>query len=86
MNYSVVIGSRARRDMESLERDIAVRISERIRHLATDAHPPGCAKLKARTPEAWRIRVGDYRVIYQIDESARQVKILHVGHRRDVYN
>ena len=35
--------------------------------------------------EGWRIRVGNYRVIYEIDDSARQVTILHVGHRKDVY-
>jgi mRNA interferase RelE/StbE len=46
--------------------------------------PPGCRKLAHS--EAWRIRVGDYRVIYEIDDSSHAVLVVHVGHRRDVYS
>ena len=45
--------------------------------------PPGSTKLAAR--EGWRIRVGDFRVIYEIDDRQQVVAILHIGHRRDVY-
>ena len=43
----------------------------------------GCRKLSGR--EGWRIRVGSYRVVYEIDDELQVVTVLHVGHRRDVY-
>ena len=70
-------------DLEQLSDAAYERIRDTIRGLAEDPRPPGCAKLTAR--EAWRLRVGDYRVIYEIDDAARVVAVLHVGHRRDVY-
>ena len=51
--------------------------------LADDPGPPGYVKLKGR--EDWRIRVGDYRIVYGIDDEQRIVEVLNVAHRRDVY-
>lgn len=51
--------------------------------LATNPRPSGCQKLSGR--EAWRVRVGDNRVVYEIDDPARRVLVVHIGHRRDVY-
>jgi mRNA interferase RelE/StbE len=54
-----------------------------IRDLGEDQRPPGCRKLAGR--EGFRVRVGDYRVIYEIDDAGQCVTVLHVGHRKDVY-
>ena len=54
-----------------------------IRALADEPRPHGCVKLSGS--QSWRIRIGDYRVIYDIDDKSRQIDVLHIGHRREVY-
>jgi mRNA interferase RelE/StbE len=54
-----------------------------LEELAGDPRPPGIKKLKGR--EGWRLRIGDYRVIYEIDDTQKIIIVLHVGHRRDIY-
>jgi mRNA interferase RelE/StbE len=83
MSYTVSILRRAQRELEALPNDIYEGIRDAIRALADNPRPPGCSKLVER--EGWRIRVGDYRVIYEIDDKSKTVLILHVGHRRDIY-
>ncbi|MGI8911776.1 MAG: type II toxin-antitoxin system RelE family toxin [Rubrobacteraceae bacterium] len=56
---------------------------EAIRELAGEPRPPGCRKLKGR--EGWRIRVGDYRIVYRVNDDAREVIVVDIGHRRDIY-
>jgi mRNA interferase RelE/StbE len=51
--------------------------------LEQDPRPPGCKKLKGR--DAWRIRIGDYRVIYEINDGHLIVTVITIGHRREVY-
>lgn len=51
--------------------------------LAEDPKPPGAIKLQGR--EGYRLRVGDYRVLYRVDDEAQEVLITRVGHRRNVY-
>ncbi len=60
-----------------------VTLVRRVRRLAGSPRPPGVKKLAGR--EAWRIRVGDYRVIYEIHDRILQVIVVTVGHRREVY-
>ena len=83
MNYTVRILRRAQRAMAALPQPDFERIRDAIYSLADDPRPPGCTKLTGR--EAWRIRVGQYRVIYEIDDSNRVVTVLDVGHRREIY-
>ena len=59
------------------------RILVRIKALADDPHPPGCEKLAGQ--ESYRIRQGNYRVVYTIDDDRVIVEIVRVGHRSDVY-
>lgn len=59
------------------------RIKSTLLSLASEARPPGVRKLSAR--EGWRVRVGHYRVSYEIDDQRRVTTVLHVGHRKDVY-
>jgi mRNA interferase RelE/StbE len=63
--------------------DARERVTRAIDGLAEEPHPPGRRKLQGR--EGWRIRVGDYRVVYEIDDDLRMVTVLQAGHRRDVY-
>ena len=84
MSYSVSILPRAQKELGQVSSPTFERVCGAIRALGEDPRPPGCRKLINR--EGWRIRVSDYRVIYGIDDEARTVLVLHVGHRRDVYS
>ena len=83
MIYRVTILRRAQKELGALAGDAYPRVRDAIGGLAQDPRPPGCLKLTGR--DGWRIRIGDYRVVYEIDDSGRTVTVLHVGHRRDVY-
>lgn len=84
MKYSVFILRRAQKELAGLSLEVYPRVLDEIRNLACDPRPPGVRKLTAR--EGWRLRVGKYRVIYEIDDENRRITVLHIGHRRDVYN
>ena len=83
MNYSVLLLPRVQRALATLARDNYERLKAAIVSLGENPHPSGCRKLAGRN--GWRIRVGQYRVIYEIDDAARAVTVLDVGHRREVY-
>jgi mRNA interferase RelE/StbE len=83
MSYTVFILRCAQKELAQLPSEAYERVRDAIRALAQDPRPPGCLKLTGR--EGWRIRTGDYRVIYEIDDEQQAVTVLHVGHRRDVY-
>ena len=82
--YSVVFARSARRELEQLEAGVARRIILRVEALASNRRPPGCVKLQG-ADDLWRIRIGDYCVIYSIDNGARIVDISAVRHRSDAY-
>ncbi|MFO7651218.1 MAG: type II toxin-antitoxin system RelE/ParE family toxin [bacterium] len=83
MTYAVSILRRAQKELTAVSPPDFERVCAAIRELARDPHPAGSGKLVLR--DGWRVRVGNYRVIYSIDDTARAVLILHIGHRRDVY-
>jgi mRNA interferase RelE/StbE len=83
MSYTVSILRRAQRELGELPAEAYRRTREAIRSLAQNPRPRGCLKLAGR--EGWRIRVGDYRLIYEIDDEQQIVLVLHIGHRRDIY-
>jgi mRNA interferase RelE/StbE len=70
-------------ELAALPQETYEKLKSAISALAENPRPPGCRKLTGR--EGWRICVGAYRVIYEIDDDTRTVTIFHVGHRRDVY-
>ena len=82
--YRVVFTRSARRELEGLEATLARRIIARVEALTTTPRPQGCVKLQGAA-DLWRIRIGDYRVVYAIDDDARLVDIRVVRHRSDVY-
>ncbi|MCH7640257.1 MAG: type II toxin-antitoxin system RelE/ParE family toxin [Bacteroidetes bacterium] len=83
MSYRVEILRRAEKSLRKLPRHEFERVRDAIRALGDDPRPVGCKKLVGR--DGWRIRVGRYRVIYEIEDTIRIVLILDVGHRREAY-
>jgi mRNA interferase RelE/StbE len=83
MTHSVTILRRAQKELALLPREAFGRVRDAIAALADDPRPPGCLKLAGR--DGWRIRIGSYRVVYEIDDSNHVLTVLHVGHRRDIY-
>lgn len=83
MTYTVVIPRSVQKQLDKLRDDAADRILLRLVELEAQPRPPDVKRLKGR--EAWRIRVGDYRVIYEIRDRALQVVVITIGHRREVY-
>jgi mRNA interferase RelE/StbE len=83
MNYRVILSRSPRKQMERISGEIENRILDKLSELEMNPRPSGCKKLKNR--DAWRIRVGDYRVIYEIHDKVLQVIVVTVGHRREVY-
>jgi mRNA interferase RelE/StbE len=83
MSYKIEILRRAQKELLQLPKGEYERTRDVIQNLSQDPRPQGCKKLTRR--EGWRIRVGDYRVIYEIEDTQQAVTILHIGHRRDVY-
>ncbi len=84
MRYSIEFQPAARRALDNLPRTIQVRIGHALNALAEQAHPPGAKKLSGKH-DIWRLRVGDYRVVYTIEKGRLVILVLKLGHRRDVY-
>jgi mRNA interferase RelE/StbE len=84
MAYAIQFKPAAVRQPEKLPRPIRNRVALKIDNLRDDPFPAGCKKLSG-LPDTWRIRVGDYRVIYQVQQGILLVLVLTVGHRREVY-
>ena len=82
--YRVEFASRARRMFRNLPADVQRRLDPAIQALRQDPRPPGCKKLSGEE-FLWRIRVGDYRIVYQIQDNELLVLVVKVGHRREIY-
>jgi mRNA interferase RelE/StbE len=84
MSYNLEILRRAQKELVDLPKKNYLKICEAVQNLAGDPRPSGCLKLKGR--EGWRIRVGNYRVLYRIDDQQQIITVVHIGHRRDAYD
>ena len=82
--YRVLLERSAEKDLNRLTPDVHDRIIKHIQALAHNPRPAGCRKLHGSLND-WRIRVGDYRVIYEIADVIRVVRVNRVRHRREVY-
>ena len=83
-SYRVAVTASAEKELHGLPTKMVGRIMRRLEHLASAPRPPGCKKLKGGDKE-WRIRAGDYRIVYVIDDTARTVDVTRIAHRREVY-
>ena len=83
MAYIVRLKPRAERDLDRLPIGVARRIWQKLLALEEEPRPPGAFKLEGS--DGFRIRVGDYRIVYLIDDRAQVVDVVRVAHRREVY-
>lgn len=83
--YAVELKASARKELERLPAKLIQRIFPRLEALATEPRPAGCKKLKGGDNE-WRIRVGDYRVVYVIDDAKALVTVTRIRNRSEVYD
>jgi mRNA interferase RelE/StbE len=85
MKYSIEILPAAIKAMRALPKRDLERVDRRIRSLADDPRPPSAIPLKGSGRGLWRVRVGDYRILYQIQDDRLIVMVVDVGNRRDIY-
>ncbi len=83
MSHKIILPRSAQKAMDRLPDEVAARIMNALDGLKDQPRPPGCKKLRGEN--AWRVRVGDYRVIYEIHDKVLQVVVVTIGHRREVY-
>lgn len=81
--YTVVVTAAVKKTILKLPSSIAPRIETTLLQLEDDPRPPGCKKLKGR--DGYRIRVGDCRIIYDIEDNILRIVVIDLEHRKDIY-
>jgi mRNA interferase RelE/StbE len=84
MNYQITFSRSARKELQKLEDTLLHKIFLKIENLTTNSKPVGCRKLQSYE-DLWRIRIGDYRVLYSINETEKKIDIIAVRHRKEAY-
>ena len=82
-NYKILIKPSAKKELEKLPKKDLQKIVNKIQNLAVNPRPAGCEKLSG--DDKLRIRQGNYRIVYSIEDSALIVFVVKIGHRRDIY-
>jgi mRNA interferase RelE/StbE len=83
-SYTVEVKPPARKELEVLPDNVLARVVRKLEALGDTPRPAGCKKLKGYKDQ-WRVRVGDWRVVYIIDDAAKLVSVTRIAHRREVY-
>lgn len=83
MTYRVEFTASAAKEVRQLDRVVRRRVLVLLQALSDEPRPHGARRLRGR--DGWRVRIGDYRVLYDIDDEGATVLVVKVGHRRDVY-
>jgi mRNA interferase RelE/StbE len=83
-NYRVEVKPLARKELEALPDSVLSRVVAKLEALGHTPRPSGCKKLKGYK-DHWRVRIGDWRVVYIIDDVAKVVSVTRIAHRREVY-
>jgi mRNA interferase RelE/StbE len=83
-DYSLAIKQSAQKELDSLDDTVFARIDRKVLPLADNPRPGGCKKLKGHKDQ-WRLRVGDWRVLYIIEDATKLVTITAIAHRREIY-
>ncbi len=81
--YTVLIAPGAQKEVLNLPKVAQQRIDKAIRGLSSNPRPQGCKKLVGT--DAWRVRVGEYRIVYSVEDNILTVEVVKVSHRKDVY-
>ena len=82
--HEVLLSSQAQRDLRRLPPEVFERVVAADQVLGRTPRPAGCRKIVGSRSD-WRLRVGDYRVVYEVDDTARVVRVMYVRHRREAY-
>lgn len=83
MNYQVLLLPCARKDLDAFRGRIFLKLRDAIRNLARNPRPVGCKKLS--NDEGYRIRIGDYRIVYRVEDKGKKIFVYRIRHRREVY-
>jgi mRNA interferase RelE/StbE len=83
-SYKIEWKVSAVKELKKLDRSVIPRIHDAVRSLAANPFPHGCCKLKG-SESTFRIRIGDYRVVYEVVQGRLTIEIVRVRHRKDVY-
>ena len=84
MTYQVALAPAAARQLRKFDPQVRRRVQAAIELLATEPRPPAATRLVGGAGE-WRVRTGDYRIVYEIEEERLLVLVLSAGHRREIY-
>jgi mRNA interferase RelE/StbE len=84
LSYTIIFKPAAAREFRKLPQDVQRRLRPKIDALASDPRPPGSEKLSG-SEDAYRIRAGDYRVLYRIEDNVLLVSVVRVAYRREAY-
>ncbi len=82
--YRVRTSPDADKQLAKLDGSVRARVAQKIDALAENPRPPGCKKLKG-DDNLWRVRVGDYRIVFSIHDDLLLIVVIRIAHRRDVY-
>lgn len=85
MSYSVSLRRSALKELQSLPKTAVQKVGGAIDKLAENPRPDGVKKLKSSEEDLYRIRVGDFRIVYSIEDEIKIVDIRKIGHRKDIY-
>jgi mRNA interferase RelE/StbE len=86
VKYTLVFARSAEKELDQLTGGNLKKVVRKLNELENDPRPPGCLKLKGSDETMWRVRAGDYRILYAIEDVLRIVDIRRIGHRSDVYD
>lgn len=85
MSYRVLLEEAAQRDFRKLDPQVARRVRQRLLDLEQNPRPPGAGKLQDVHPPRYRARVGDWRILYSVDDQAKEVRVYRIKHRSRAY-
>ena len=85
MSYTVLLERQAEKEIRSLPLKILRRIDKCLMSLASESWPRGALKLKGKEGEGWRIKTGDYRILYTVDKTQQVIRVYRIKHRREAY-
>ncbi|MDJ0904344.1 MAG: type II toxin-antitoxin system RelE/ParE family toxin [Xenococcus sp. MO_188.B8] len=83
--YTIKLDRKVKKDFKSISAQDIKRIKSAIKALSINPRPDGCTKLKGNQRDYYRIRVGNYRVVYSIEDRILLVLVVRIGHRREIY-
>lgn len=84
MSYRLIVKPSAEKDLARLPRSVQGRVLDKLAQVQADPRMPGAMKL-AGAQATYRVRVGDWRIVYEVDDPGRTVYVTIIGHRREVY-